>query len=96
MSTRNIADAGSGTRHVFLRYMLLDARIGIYAHEQAAHPIRVNVDLAVDEVGGRTPWRRSVGIANLFGEQALFLLRRATAGRTPHLDIPASRTPSAR
>ena len=36
--------------------------------------------LAVDEVGGRTPWRRSVAVANLFGEQALFLLRRAGAG----------------
>ena len=36
--------------------------------------------LAVDEVGGRTPWRSSVQLANLFGEQALFLLRRAAAG----------------
>ena len=36
--------------------------------------------LAVDEVGGRTPWRSSVRLANLFGEQALFLLRRAPAG----------------
>ncbi len=47
-----IADAESRTRHVFLRDMRLDARVGIYAHEQAAQPIRVNVDLAVDEVGG--------------------------------------------
>ena len=36
--------------------------------------------LAVDEVGGRTPWRSSAWLANLFGEQALFLLRRAPAG----------------
>ena len=52
MSTRGIADAGSATRHVFLRDMLLNARVGIYAHEQVAQRIRVNVDLAVDEVGG--------------------------------------------
>ena len=32
--------------------------------------------LAVDDEGQRTPWRRFPGLANLFGEQALFLLRR--------------------
>ncbi|HTR16967.1 MAG TPA: methionine biosynthesis protein MetW [Acetobacteraceae bacterium] len=34
--------------------------------------------LAVDEAGRRAPWRRSARLANLFGEQGLFLLRRAT------------------
>jgi hypothetical protein len=33
--------------------------------------------LAADEQGSRTPWRRSPGLANLFGEQGLFLLRKA-------------------
>jgi methionine biosynthesis protein MetW len=33
--------------------------------------------LAVDEGGQRAPWRRFPRLANLFGEQALFLLRRA-------------------
>ncbi len=33
--------------------------------------------LAVDDDGRRAPWRRSPVLANLFGEQALFLLRRA-------------------
>jgi len=32
--------------------------------------------LAVDERGRMAPWRRFPGLANLFGEQALFLLRR--------------------
>ena len=32
--------------------------------------------LAVDEHGRRAPWRRSRWLANLFGEQALFKLRR--------------------
>ncbi|MFT8886754.1 MAG: methionine biosynthesis protein MetW, partial [Acetobacter papayae] len=32
--------------------------------------------MAVDEEGERAPWRRSIRLANLFGEQALFLLRR--------------------
>jgi len=38
---------------------------------------RVERWLAVDERGLKAPWKRSVGLANLFGEQALFLLRRA-------------------
>ncbi len=33
--------------------------------------------LAVDEAGQRSPWRRFPGLANLFGEQALFQLTRA-------------------
>ena len=32
--------------------------------------------LAADDAGGRTPWRRAPRLANLFGEQGLFLLRR--------------------
>ncbi|MFT9399254.1 methionine biosynthesis protein MetW [Acetobacter sp.] len=32
--------------------------------------------MAVDEDGERAPWRRSIRLANLFGEQALFLLGR--------------------
>jgi len=32
--------------------------------------------LAVDDKGLRSPWKRSPWLANLFGEQALFLLRR--------------------
>jgi methionine biosynthesis protein MetW len=32
--------------------------------------------LAVDERGLKAPWRRSVRLANLFGQQALFQLRR--------------------
>jgi methionine biosynthesis protein MetW len=33
--------------------------------------------LAADEEGARTPWRRSAALANLFGEQGLFLLKKA-------------------
>jgi methionine biosynthesis protein MetW len=32
--------------------------------------------LAVDDAGRKSPWRRSLWLANLFGEQALFLMRR--------------------
>ena len=32
--------------------------------------------LAIDEAGQKAPWTRAVGMANLFGDQALFQLRR--------------------
>ena len=32
--------------------------------------------LAIDEAGRKSPWRRFSGLANIFGEQALFILRR--------------------
>lgn len=45
-----IADAARAIRHVFVRDLLLDAHIGIYQHEQGqSQPIRVNVDLTVNE-----------------------------------------------
>lgn len=48
MRARQIA--GPGMRHVFLRDMVLLARIGIYEHEHAGpQRVRVNVDLGVDE-----------------------------------------------
>ena len=37
--------------------------------------------LAADETGRRTPWRRAPLLANLFGEQGLFLLRRGAGPR---------------
>ena len=50
------ADAASGTRHVFLRNMVLAARIGVHAHEQGStQRVRLNLDLAVDDPGGVGP-----------------------------------------
>lgn len=44
--------AGPGTRHVFVRDMMLQASIGVHPHEHAApQRVRVNVDLAVAEDG---------------------------------------------
>jgi methionine biosynthesis protein MetW len=42
----------------------------------AAEGYAVEQWLAVDEAGRRSPWRRFPSLANLFGEQALFQLRR--------------------
>ena len=43
----------------------------------AAEHYTVEQWLAVDDAGHGRPWRRFPGLANLFGEQALFLLRKA-------------------
>jgi dihydroneopterin aldolase len=62
METARIADAARGLRHVFLRDLLLDAAVGVYAHEQGrSQRIRVNVDLGVTDDGARGLSRASVG-----------------------------------
>jgi len=43
----------------------------------AADGYKVESWFATDEAGAKTPWRRDVSLANLFGEQGLFLLRKA-------------------
>ena len=45
-----IADARRSIRHVFVRDLLLDAAIGVYQEEMdRLQPIRVNVDLSVED-----------------------------------------------
>jgi len=47
-----IADAARAIRHVFIRNLEIHAQIGIHGHERrATQPVRVNVDLAVEERG---------------------------------------------
>ncbi len=58
----SIASAARGLRHVFLRDMVLDASIGIHPHEHVAtQRIRINVNLAVDDDGGRSLSRPAIG-----------------------------------
>jgi dihydroneopterin aldolase len=46
-----IADAGRSVRHVFVRDLVIDANIGIHAHErQGRQRVVVNVDLSVTEI----------------------------------------------
>jgi dihydroneopterin aldolase len=46
------ASAAEGLRHVFVRDLVLAARIGVHAHEQrGAQRVRITVDLAVDDPG---------------------------------------------
>jgi dihydroneopterin aldolase len=50
MDTPSLANAGQRLRHVFLRDLVLPARVGVYPHEHATpQRVRINVDLAVEE-----------------------------------------------
>jgi dihydroneopterin aldolase len=54
MESPRIADAVRGLRHVFLRDMMLQARIGVHPHEhEGPQRVRINVDLAVEDEGAR-------------------------------------------
>ncbi|MFN3232780.1 MAG: dihydroneopterin aldolase [Alphaproteobacteria bacterium] len=45
-----IADAGRHIRHVFVRDLMIEGRIGIHRHEkQAAQRLRINLDLSVND-----------------------------------------------
>ena len=49
-SAKHLADASVKLRHVFIRDLELLAHIGIHGHEQTKHqPVRINVDLAVED-----------------------------------------------
>lgn len=53
-----LASARDGLRHVFLRDMVLPARIGVHPHERtAAQRVRINIDLAVIEATTPPPAR---------------------------------------
>lgn len=59
MDSPRIADAVRGLRHVFLRDLVLAARIGVHPHEQTGpQRVRINVDLAVDDEGARAALSR--------------------------------------
>ena len=46
-----IADAGRAIRHVFIRNLELPAQIGVFHHEVGKmQPVRINVDLAVEDL----------------------------------------------
>ena len=61
METR-IASAARALRHVFVRDLVLPARIGVHPHELAGpQPIRINLDLGVEDDGARPRSRAPVG-----------------------------------
>jgi dihydroneopterin aldolase len=59
---RKIADASAALRHVFVRDLVLQASIGAYASElEAPQPVRINIDLGVEDDAGQPLSRVGVG-----------------------------------
>jgi dihydroneopterin aldolase len=50
------ADAHKGLRRMFIRDLVLDATIGVHAHEHGrTQRIRINLDLAIEDEGALAP-----------------------------------------
>jgi 7,8-dihydroneopterin aldolase/epimerase/oxygenase len=59
---RRLAEGLRGVRHVFVQDLRLMARIGAYAHEQLGpQPVRIDIDLAVEDDAGLPMSRGPVG-----------------------------------
>lgn len=59
---RRLADAALGLRHVFVRGLTLAASIGVHGHErEARQPVRIGIELAVEDDGARPMSRPAVG-----------------------------------
>ncbi|MDE1907280.1 MAG: dihydroneopterin aldolase [Rhodospirillales bacterium] len=66
MDHPRLADATRATRRMFVRDLVLEARIGVYAHEQGrTQRIRVNLDMAVEDGGAANISRSAVGADEL-------------------------------
>jgi len=61
MNQSSFADLSPASRRMFIRDLVLDASIGVHAHEHAARQrVRINLDLAVlDEAGGAAKMSRA-------------------------------------
>ena len=81
MQTNRIADAARGLRHVFIRDLVLQASIGVYAAEHAApQRIRINLDMAVDDEAASGVSRGPVGrddLARVVDYEAVTNIARA-------------------
>lgn len=62
MDTPRIADAARALRHIFVRDLMLEMRIGVYTDEhEAPQRVRVNIDLGVEDDGARAGSRGAIG-----------------------------------
>jgi dihydroneopterin aldolase len=62
MNQSNFADLSQAARRMFIRDLVLEASIGVHAHEHAAHQrVRINLDLLVADDGDAKLSRPPVG-----------------------------------
>jgi dihydroneopterin aldolase len=92
-----LADAGRATRHMFIRDLILEASIGVYAHEHAApQRIRINIDLAVADDSQDKLSRPAVGrddVSRVVDYEAIVIKARAivAAGHVQLVETLAER-----
>jgi len=66
MDHPRFADAARATRRMFVRDLVLEARIGVYAHERGRNQrVRVNLDLAIEDDNAANLSRPAVGADDL-------------------------------
>ena len=66
MDHSRLADATRATRRMFVRDLVLEARIGVYAHEHGrTQRVRVNLELTVEDGGPANLSRPAVGADDL-------------------------------
>ena len=98
-----IADAARSVRHVFVRDLVLGANIGVYNYERkAAQPVRVNIDLTVedtaidDQVKNVVDYARVIeGVRAIIGEGHINLVE-TLAERIAHWCLDDGRVLAAR
>jgi dihydroneopterin aldolase len=62
MDSPRIASSARALRRMFLRDLVVEASIGVHAHEHAApQRVRINIDLGVEDDGARPLSRQPVG-----------------------------------
>ena len=81
MDTPGIASAARALRHVFIRDLVLPARIGVHPHEHAGpQRVRINIDLGVEDDGARGRSRAAIGRT---GSPAWSITRPSPIGCAP-------------
>jgi dihydroneopterin aldolase len=82
---RRLADVALGLRQVFVRGLTLEASIGVHGHERAARqPVRIGIELAVEDDGARPMSRTPVGrdeLARVVDYERMADLARAIVGQ---------------
>ena len=81
-----------GLRHVFLRDMVLQGRIGVHPHEHGrSQRVRINVDLGVVEEEGGGPARDELGLVVDYGRLVRSIREALGAGHVRLVETLAER-----
>lgn len=97
MADRRIASAARALRHVFVRDLVLEASVGVHAHErERPQRVRISIDLGVDDDGARSlsrtvPMREDLSRVVDYEAIATMARRIATTGHVALVETLAER-----